>query len=76
MNEQVRDLLSTRTVSIRFPDGDTEFWLTDQIFSARQTIASRGREWLVAEVLEPIRGNGHWTVTVRDPGLGEPEVAA
>jgi hypothetical protein len=68
MSEQVRDLLSTRTVAIRFPDGDTEYWLTDQLFSVGQTIASKGRDWAVVDVLDPERG-GHHAIAVREPEI-------
>jgi hypothetical protein len=72
MNDQVRDL-STRTVAVRFPDGDTEYWLTDQLFSVGQTITSRGREWAVVDVLVP--GRDGYSVVVRVQGI-EAGVAA
>jgi hypothetical protein len=74
MNDQLRELLSIRTVAVRFPDGDTEYWLTDQLFSVGQTITSRGREWAVVDVLVPGR-DGNYSVVVREQEI-EAGVAA
>jgi anti-anti-sigma factor len=41
---------SSRTVALHFPTGETEFWLTDQVFSRGDAIERDGRSWLVAEV--------------------------
>lgn len=68
MSRQAEQLRVPRTVAIRFPEGDTEFWLTDQVFSAGQTIPSKGRDWFVHEVLEPLSDN-HSTVVVRPSSM-------
>lgn len=74
MSGQAEHVRVPRTVAIRFPDGDMEFWLTDQVFSAGQTIPSNGRDWFVHEVLEPLT-DSYATVVVRRV-IDRPEVAS
>jgi hypothetical protein len=37
MNEQAQALLATRTVAVRLPSGESEYWLTDRVFSEGDT---------------------------------------
>ena len=66
MAEQVKDPLSTRTVVISFPDGQSQYWLTDQLFAAGDTIQRNGNAWVVADVLEPARSGGYLKIVLRD----------
>ena len=72
MNELARDLLSTRTIAVRLPSGDTEYWLTDQIFSAGDAVRCQGRDWVVVEIFDLHRAGGHPTVTLGEPAPVSP----
>jgi hypothetical protein len=63
MSDHVKDLLATRTVVVRLPNGETEYWLTDQVFAEGDKHARNGQVWEVADVLPPSRnGGGYLTV--------------
>jgi len=62
---RVRDLLSTRTVVVRFPGGNTEYWLTDQVFAAGDPLHRSDGEWIVADVLGADRTDGYEAVILR-----------
>lgn len=66
MSTRVGDLLSTRTVVIRFPGGNTEYWLTGQVFAAGDTLRRSDGEWIVADVLGADRTDGYEAVILRD----------
>lgn len=66
MNEQIRDALATRTVAVRLPDGDTQYWLTDQVFVEGDTLRRNGHAWVVADVLDHKRSGGYLTVKLRE----------
>jgi hypothetical protein len=40
--------LATRTVAVYFPDGETEYWLTDRALSVGDTIERNGRRFSVS----------------------------
>ncbi|MBA2740939.1 MAG: hypothetical protein H0U46_02895 [Actinobacteria bacterium] len=62
MQEQVS---LKRTVIVRFPDGQTQYWLTDKAFSEGDAITQNGGSWIVSEVLDSGRIDTHTTVTLR-----------
>jgi hypothetical protein len=64
MNEQAQALLATRTVAVRLPSGESEYWLTDRVFNQGDTYTRHGKKWEIAEVMPPGR-NGHHYVVVR-----------
>lgn len=64
MNEETRALLAMRTVAVRLPNGESEFWLTDRVFTEGERYTRHGKEWEVAEVLPPGL-NGHEYLVVR-----------
>ena len=67
MSERERDLLSTRTVAIRLPSGDTEYWLTHQVFSVGDAVRCQGRDWIVVKSFDLFRADDHHTVTLGEP---------
>jgi hypothetical protein len=64
MSQQAQALLATRTVVVRFPNGETEYWLTDRVFVEGETYVRNGNVWEVADVLPPSRNGGNY-LTVR-----------
>ena len=64
MDEQAQTLLATRTVSVRFPSGETEYWLTDRGFAKGDAYTPHGDVWEVAEVL-PRGRNGREYLIVK-----------
>ena len=59
--------MATRTVAVSFPDGEKEYWLTDQMFAIGETISRNGHEWTVAAVLDPAHTGSHLAVRLRKP---------
>ena len=58
--------LHKRTVVVRFPDGQDEYWLTDQAFEVGQLVSRNGDTTLiVSDILDPDRTGTHLTVTLR-----------
>jgi hypothetical protein len=61
-----------RQLSIFFPDGRTEFWLTAMVFEVGDKLDRAGKTWVVTSIATP-DGHGvsedgdtrHATVTVR-----------
>jgi hypothetical protein len=47
---QVSERLSTPTVAVRYPYGQTEYWVTDRKFAEGDTLPCNGRAWLVKRV--------------------------
>jgi hypothetical protein len=66
MRDNVKDLLSLRTVVVRFPDGEKEYWLSEATFSRGDELSRNGRAWLVDEVLDPTQTGDHTTVKLRE----------
>ena len=64
MNQQANALLATRTVVVRLPNGETEYWLTDHVFVDGETFERDGNLWEVANVLPPSLSGGSY-LTVR-----------
>ena len=56
-----------RTLTIFFPEGRTEYWLTALVFEPGDTLDREGVPWIVTSVGSPERdGEGrHTTVTLR-----------
>ncbi len=61
-----------RTLSIFFPNGDTEYWVTALVFEAGSKLHHNGKSWIVTSVGSPeADGDGrHMTVTVKLDGDG------
>lgn len=55
-----------RTVTVRFPNGETQYWLTDRDFSEGETVVASGSRWTVTEVTLPAFRETHLTVRVRE----------
>jgi hypothetical protein len=51
MSTRVRELLATRTVAVRYPHGETEYWFTDKEFVEGDTLSRNGQAWVVESVL-------------------------
>jgi hypothetical protein len=67
MASSTRDLLSVRTVVVRYPTGDKEYWLTDEVFSVGDEIRGRSGGTLVVEaVLEPSKSGSYTAVKLSD----------
>jgi hypothetical protein len=73
MAEHLNEVLSTRTVVISFPNGETQYWLTDQAFAAGDTLRRNGNAWVVTEIVEPARSGGYLKVLLRE--LTQPQPA-
>jgi hypothetical protein len=56
-----RDDATARTFVIRYPDGSSEFRMSQSTPRAGDVVVGRGVRWLVAEVAEYSRG----TLTIR-----------
>ena len=65
MHDDVQERLSLRTIVVRYPDGDKQYWLTEEIFSPGDELRRNGHTWLVADVLGPRRSGGYPTVKLR-----------
>lgn len=59
---------TTRTVTVRFPGGEREYWLTDQVFAVGDTVRGKGRSWVVSGVEQENENGGHLTITLLEPG--------
>ena len=57
-----------RTLSLLFPDGKTEFWLTEQTFAVGDKITRNGQTWVVAELGNFNRDGKALAVRVRQVG--------
>jgi hypothetical protein len=66
MREELQDRLAMRTVCIRTPSGESEYWLTDQDFAAGDTLRRNGNVWIVVDVLQPEGSRSHLTVRLRN----------
>ena len=65
MREELQDRLAMRTVCVRTPSGESEYWLTDQEFAAGDTLLRNGNVWVVVDVLQPDGHRSHLTVRLR-----------
>jgi hypothetical protein len=66
VSENTSESLSTRTVVISFPNGQTQYWLTDQVFTVGDTIRRDARSWVVADVLTPARSGGYLKIRLHE----------
>jgi hypothetical protein len=66
MPDDVQARRSLRTIVVRYPDGDTQYWLTEETFSAGDELRRNGHTWVVDDVLGPRRSGGYPTVTLRE----------
>ena len=67
MRSYTNDRLSVRTVVVRYPNGDREYWLTEEAFSVGSEIRGRdGRTLVIEQVLEPSQSGTYTTVTLTD----------
>ena len=70
MHDDVQTRLSLRTIVVRYPDGDTQYWLTEETFSAGDELRRNGHTWVVEDVLGPSLSGGYPTVTLREKDVG------
>jgi len=54
-----------RTLSLFFPNGETQFWLTEQLFDVGDEITRDGQTWIVASLGNFNRDGKALAVTVR-----------
>jgi hypothetical protein len=54
-----------RTLSLLFPNGETQFWLTEQLFDVGDEITRDGQTWIVASLGNFNRDGKALAVTVR-----------
>ena len=54
-----------RTLSLLFPNGETQFWLTQQLFDVGDEITRDGQTWIVASLGNFNRDGKALAVTVR-----------
>ena len=57
-----------RTLTIKYPDGQREFWLTDQVFVPGDLLERGDGSWFVVSVDDPNQAGKHTTVLVRPGG--------
>jgi hypothetical protein len=58
---------SIHTVVVRYPNGDKEYWLTEEAFSVGDEIRGRnGRALVIEQVLEPAHSGTYRTITLAD----------
>ena len=54
-----------RTLSLLFPNGETQFWLTEQLFDVGDKIIRDGQTWVVTSLGNFNRDGKAMAVTVR-----------
>jgi hypothetical protein len=64
MSKQTKDTIA-RTALVRFPNGDTQYWLTDREFAVGATVSQNDGHWIVSEIT-PER-DGSICVILRQP---------
>ena len=57
-----------RTLTIYYPDGRREYWLTDQVFEVGDLLDRDSGSWFVQSVSELNESGKHTTVVVRAGG--------
>jgi hypothetical protein len=57
-----------RTLTIHYPDGRREYWLTDQVFEAGDLLERYEGSWVVDSVGELNEAGKHTSVVVRPGG--------
>lgn len=76
MDERVKELLAHRTVAIRLPRGETEYWLTSQTFVIGESIRCRDRDWIVQSVSDGYARDECPSVTLGESESASPDLAA
>ena len=54
-----------RTLSLLFPNGETQFWITEQLFEVGDTITRDGQTWVVTSLGNFNRDGKALAVTLR-----------
>jgi hypothetical protein len=62
-----------RTLSLLFPNGETEFWLTEQRFDVGDKISRNGETWIVTSLGNFNRDGKALAVTVRLDNGSQPQ---
>jgi len=57
-----------RTLTIYYPDGRREYWLTDQVFEVGDLLERAAGSWFVESVDDPNEAGKHTCVVVRPGG--------
>jgi len=57
-----------RTLSLLFPNGETHFWVTEQLFEVGDTITRDGQTWVVTSLGNFNRDGKALAVTLRADG--------
>jgi hypothetical protein len=57
-----------RTLTMFFPDGKTEYWLTAMIFKSGDKLNRNGQTWIVSSVGETDGQIKHMSITLRQDG--------
>ena len=61
-----------RTLSLLFPNGETQFWLTEQMFEVGDRITRDGQTWVVTSLGNFNRDGKALAVTLRVDGDAQP----
>jgi hypothetical protein len=61
-----------RTLSLLYPDGETEFWLTEQLFDVGDKFSRNGQTWVITGLGNFNRDGKALAVTVRLDGESLP----
>jgi hypothetical protein len=62
-----------RTLSLLFPNGETQFWLTEQLFDVGDKITRDGQTWIVTSLGNFDRDGKALAVTLRADVDSQPE---
>ena len=65
-----------RTLSLLFPNGDTQFWLTDEMFDVGDRITRDGHTWVITGLGNFNRDGKALAVTLRLNGEPQPPAEA
>jgi hypothetical protein len=57
-----------RTLSLLYPDGETEFWLTDKLFDVGDKITRNGETWVITSLGNFNRDGKALAVALRPDG--------
>ena len=69
----VRKRQTAGTLSILYPNGEREFWLTNRIFAPGDVLKRNRRSWVVVRIDDGGRLDGSTVVVM--PGTGNPPEA-
>lgn len=59
--------MSPRSVALVFPDRETAYWYTDQVFAIDDMLRLGGARWVVTRVSEAVGVGGTATVVLHGP---------